>query len=451
MLKTLIFTLAALVVVLMSNVQTGRAQTNPLGDNNFIVWYHDWFQDFQFDEIRSCSFNSDESILAVLSYSSSEYGHNLYRGFISLFDVNTGNLLDSIFIYNETTSDNIVFYNDSTVIIDANNFIRFYNLRTKQMVREIDYLKKNYPTRNISEISITKDKRYLSVSTVQDFFVFDLLTDSVLMKRSIPDMDFFNDPYYNSYVSNKFLDKKNTLLVVHGANLLEFDYKKDTLLNTNYLGCHPEYGNLDVSDSEDMLTYAAWSEEIANYAYIFNLETKKFQKIQVAGVDTLLTWVNFFFKDRFLQLDLTFDPYITRFYDIFEKKSIDKNFPRFTKRNLRSKFSNKILVFDSPAIALVDGDAFITDIPQDDTKVEVLIHPNPGTNQISIDVNLSSMGFYKLKISNVEGNIIKSQDYGYLESGKNQLVLNISDLLSGVYFLNLTNGTHNYNFKLVKE
>jgi len=450
MIKTLL-SLATLVVVLMSNVYVGRAQTNPQGDNNFIVWYHDWFQDFQFDEIRSCSFNSDESILAVLSYSSSEYGHNLYRGFISLFDVNTGNLLDSIFIYNETTSDNIVFYNDSTVIIDANNFIRFYNLRTKQMVREIDYLKKNYPTRNISEISITKDKRYLSVSTVQDFFVFDLLKDSLLMKRSIPDLDFKKNPYYNSYVSNKFLDKKNTLLVVHGANLFEYDYLKDSLFYSSFLGCHPEYGNLDVSDSEDMLTYAAWSEEIANYAYIFNLETKKFQKIQVAGVDTVLSWSNFIFQDKHLQLLIGKIPNLKRLYCLDNHKMYDVDLPRLTYGILRVKNTNKAIVYGPPRIAFIDGDTFITDVPQDDSKTQILIHPNPGTNQVTIEVNLSSMGFYKLKISNVEGNIIKSQDYGYLESGKNQLTLHISDLIPGIYLLNLSNGSQNYNFKLVKE
>ena len=450
-----LLTLAALVL-LMLNLSPGWGQVNHESEQPFIVWYHDWMSDYNFGEIRSCAFNSDESTISILSYSDAEGPNKTYLGYISFFDVNTGNIIDSIRIFNETMSYNIDYVNDSTVVVGADDKLRFYNINTKQMVRENAYIKNKYSgndifhKRMITNMSISADKRYLAASTMQELVVFDLLKDTVLMEVAIPDKE-YKQSEVNKFGNIKFINKKKTLLATKSINLLEYDYLTGTLLNESNLGGLPEYGNFDISDSEDFATYASWYVESSNNAYIMDLETKKYEKIQVAGIDTNCSWSNFIFKDKFLQLDLTFDPSITRFYTLKENKYFDKNLPRFTKRNLRSKFSNKTIVYDSPTIALVDGDVFVSEVSNIDKSIEVLIHPNPGSNSITIEVDLKSIGFYKLILTNLNGERIKSIDYGYLGSGKNVLNLNIQDLLPGIYFMNLTNGKQNYYFKLVKE
>jgi hypothetical protein len=440
----LIFISALTLLICAANPSFG--QIKPQGGNPFVIWEYDWVMGLQLHEIQNCDFSSDESLMVVLS---SDPGIDQRIGYITFIETKTGRIIDSIHIVGTYILD-IKFYNDSTVIVGYNDKLRFYNIHTKQIVKEIDYIKK-FKNRIIQQFTLTNDKKYLAVCTIHEFVVINLETDSIIMERALPDCDINQDPLICYYYSCRFINKKNTLLVVNNSTLLEYDFKRDTLINTYDLSVIPAYWNLDVSDSEDMVTYAEAGNNTP-YTYILNLKTNNIEKIATGETDNYCTWSNFLFKDKFLQLTVSqIDKNKKRLFSIFENKLFDVELPRLTPHNLRSKINNKFIIYGQSRIAYIDGDYFLTDVNNVEKPLETLLHPNPGTIDVKIDINLNESGLYSLKIANNSGNIAKQQNYGFLESGINHLTVQISDLIPGVYFLTLTNGKVTYNFKLVKE
>ena len=88
-----------------------------------------------------------------------------------------------------------------------------------------------------------------------------------------------------------------------------------------------------------------------------------------------------------------------------------------------------------------------TDVTLKTKGTDEVIKPNPGSNVVNLDFNLKESGLYSLKITNYTGNIVKQQNLGYLESGSNDLTIQISDLIPGAYYINMTNGKQTNNFK----
>lgn len=76
---------------------------------------------------------------------------------------------------------------------------------------------------------------------------------------------------------------------------------------------------------------------------------------------------------------------------------------------------------------------------------EIKIHPNPTLGQVIIDHNFHSSGFDVL-LFNAEGKVIPSNIY----SGNNKIIIDFSNQLEGIYFLEINNGTKMYHYKILK-
>jgi hypothetical protein len=447
--KCVLFCFTA-ILLFIADASPGWGQVNPTGDNPYVVWEYDWAFGLQLQLIRNCDFSSDESLLAVLSYD--QYGSK-HDAYITFIETNTGKIIDSIHVKDGFMWD-IKFYNDSTVIVGYNDRLRFYNIHTEQIVREIDYIKKfndvtppRFSPRVINQIALTNDKKYLAISTNYEFVVFDLEKGTPLMEKAISDSAYSKDPLKNVYQSCRFINKTNTMIVANGFNLLEFDYKNDKLVKKYNLLVRPENWNLDVSDSEDLVTYADFGN-VSPAIYILNLKKDKADGYSTGSRNVEKSY--FLFNDKYLHLSRDYDTLTTQLYSIDEKRAFYCNIPKCIDI-LRSKKSNKFILFGNPYLSFIDGDLFITDVNNVEKTLETLLHPNPGTNAVIIDINLKVSDLYSLKISNITGNPVKQQALGYLESGNNHLTIQISDLIPDVYFLTLTNNKQTYNFKLVKE
>ena len=78
----------------------------------------------------------------------------------------------------------------------------------------------------------------------------------------------------------------------------------------------------------------------------------------------------------------------------------------------------------------------------DNNSLEDLnVYPNPTESIITIKTNFVSSIY---QIQSLNGSIVKTG------SGEGEFSININDLPSGVYFLNLDNGIRNYQTKIVK-
>jgi hypothetical protein len=64
--------------------------------------------------------------------------------------------------------------------------------------------------------------------------------------------------------------------------------------------------------------------------------------------------------------------------------------------------------------------------------------PNPANQSTTVNYKLDQPGNVVLQVTDVEGRIVKSQEFGVQNSGVYKYVLNTSDLSSGLYFYSLT-------------
>ncbi len=81
---------------------------------------------------------------------------------------------------------------------------------------------------------------------------------------------------------------------------------------------------------------------------------------------------------------------------------------------------------------------------------QAIIFPNPAQNNSLLYLNLDKKGNVKLSISQMNGAILTSNDYGQL-SGDTKLPLDVSQYKAGMYFVNVTIDGKTNVLKLIKE
>ncbi len=445
--QKMFLTAAALVLLFGSVFSISQVKLNE--ENQFIKWKH-IFPGLQLGSIAGCDFSPDESILAVVS---DNVGSKVY-GYITFIETESGNIIDSIKI-NDGIMFDIKFYNDSTLIVGYNDLLRFYNIHSEKLVREIKYFEKfnigKFPDERIyiSEFAITNDKQFLAVSTKREVVVLDLKTDSVLMEIIVPDKEYYNNLIEKSLHSLRFINKKKTFIFTQGENLFEYNYLANSLINKFELGKGNAFKNLDVSVSEDFVTYAPYDLQTP-FASIIDLRNGTMESIKTGG--TFCYWSNFLFNDKYLHLSIgQWDTLFMHLYSIENKSIKDIKLGRKDPYMLRSKKSNNFIQFSSGGITLINGNAVITDVKDIMPEQVQILRPNPAGSYVEMDVILSESGTYFLKLTNISGKSIKEINMGYLDSGINKLTIPISELRQGIYLLSLTNNKQIYTFKLVKE
>jgi hypothetical protein len=79
------------------------------------------------------------------------------------------------------------------------------------------------------------------------------------------------------------------------------------------------------------------------------------------------------------------------------------------------------------------------------------IYPNPADNSIILPLNLNRPGNLVFNITNSTGKVLKSIDNGFFDIGKHEILVDISILPRGSYFLTATCDEFNQTFKFIKE
>lgn len=72
-------------------------------------------------------------------------------------------------------------------------------------------------------------------------------------------------------------------------------------------------------------------------------------------------------------------------------------------------------------------------------KTQLAFYPNPATDKIAIQFDAVKAGTETIVVSTIQGNPVKQESFS-IEKGRNNIVLNISSLPKGVYFLKTTYG-----------
>nr|MBA3899593.1 T9SS type A sorting domain-containing protein [Bacteroidota bacterium] len=83
-----------------------------------------------------------------------------------------------------------------------------------------------------------------------------------------------------------------------------------------------------------------------------------------------------------------------------------------------------------------------TNIEMHEMFGNVNIYPNPFRNTTNISFGLKETNDVKVKIYNAMGQIVFAENKGILTEGSHTITLNVNNLSSGIYFVNLTVGEH---------
>jgi hypothetical protein len=103
---------------------------------------------------------------------------------------------------------------------------------------------------------------------------------------------------------------------------------------------------------------------------------------------------------------------------------------------------------------LISLDAFqqpvgINDPVPVDTESGFKVFPNPATDRVTVAFELQSTASVRMEVFNLNGTLVKSYDLGRQPQGRQDLVVNCSNLSSGTYIVRLTIGNKTYSNKLV--
>jgi hypothetical protein len=82
---------------------------------------------------------------------------------------------------------------------------------------------------------------------------------------------------------------------------------------------------------------------------------------------------------------------------------------------------------------------------------QLVIYPNPFTSNFNLSFYKKQNGITLITISDVLGKLVKSIPANNTQIGRNEIVLNLSELNSGIYFCNLNSNNENKTVKIIKH
>jgi len=90
-------------------------------------------------------------------------------------------------------------------------------------------------------------------------------------------------------------------------------------------------------------------------------------------------------------------------------------------------------------------------VKENNTAVTMNIYPNPADEYSYIDINLTKSSKVNLTVTNLVGQTVFTKTYGNLASGNQKLVVNVSNLNSGIYFFTIQAGNERLTKKIIVE
>ena len=82
--------------------------------------------------------------------------------------------------------------------------------------------------------------------------------------------------------------------------------------------------------------------------------------------------------------------------------------------------------------------------------IQFSLYPNPTTKNCFIDINLIESSNLEITVLNYLGQVLKQKSYN-ANFGKNEIEVDLNNVQSGIYFVNIKNGKFTTTKKLIVE
>jgi len=94
---------------------------------------------------------------------------------------------------------------------------------------------------------------------------------------------------------------------------------------------------------------------------------------------------------------------------------------------------------------------FQTNVNTDQSTVKNTISPNPTTGNVNISFNNKYLSFFRYDVINDSGQVILSNDIGFLQPTNNNLNINISSFPTRHYLIRVNSEMEEFTFNIIKE
>lgn len=438
MLKAKILTLAALLVVLMSNVNVGRAEEEPFGSLE-VLWEIQYPGDI-------FAISPDESLLVTRNKES--YGAKT----IKVYDLKDGNLLREFpdMVGEDTTRYGLAFLPDNKTIVYACN-ITYPKGKTRIYRRDI-------------ETGIIKDSTFAP--------------DSLYDFAQIRDMQVTPDGKYLIVSIGEAYQTSSVHLFIYDAHNMEL-VKRIQRINTPF--------KLKVSPNSQYLSFSEINTDGKTYAvYYYDIYKGTFKIIQYKDKDyNGITDIQFSKDSK--KIVFTREHDMIGIYD-FEKDSLQKIEMKGTRFRTANFLNDSLLIFSS----LVENGHFLLNLKNNEIKIFPfrgsvfftflymedyiytgpiltgritgltefissvidknnfqIIYPNPTTQTLTIPNNGIAYP-EQIRINNLDGLSIQIQTTDII-IGKNSIQINVGSLQIGSYLLTIQTQNKISSYKFLKN
>jgi hypothetical protein len=97
----------------------------------------------------------------------------------------------------------------------------------------------------------------------------------------------------------------------------------------------------------------------------------------------------------------------------------------------------------------IDVGNFLTSIEIENNNK--ILYPNPTTGEINISLTKQNASYFSYEVVSNTGQILLSDEIGYLSSGDNTFSINIPSISCGQYILYLFSSQEKFIFNIIKE
>jgi len=427
-----LFTLAALVVVLMSNVQTGRAQTNELTDT---VWTKFTYP----NAINAVKFTPDGRYLA------SGGDDSIPR----LWDAETGELIRE-FQGNDCKIWSLDINNtgEMLAIVNDSSEIFVWNLENGEIIKIIDYYKEFGGKSNGRCVTFSHNGRYLASllshsgksSTEHDLVLFDVNTWNKITNISDIAVPFNVDFSPNDQLlaaSNLVFGEKRIAIGIYQVPSLQFMGKLDEYENSSRSTKFSNDGNL-IAGAFEVIPNKIWNT--SDWSLKSEIGGGGDSKVIEFSPDSkYVVFQKGYFGNRHIQ--------------IWENQLMKYEYP------VSSLASSISISPDMKFIAMSNGSGIIvynakwnpTSVEEESIQIlEPEIFPNPNDGKAIIRFNLLKNTDISVDIYDINSRLLSNIFKGQLNQGI-QSIEWLAKVPNGIYFARISSGTSVSSIKIIVQ
>ncbi len=421
--KTVQFFFLIAILLAISGLEHAKAQS--LAEDT--VWTKKTDQSLGFFQVK---FSDNDSIIVGHGY-----GNDLF------FEAKTGKEIARISGNNE-----VHFIDNDNKFIrlnDEGSKIEIFDINSWQVIDTLvhDGLK-IYPL-----TSISNNKRYFVAVIQGSLRIWDIETKQILITKNYKNEE---NLYKFNVEQVKFTCNDNAIICTEYKEYVDPENPNNPYSKLNHVIYN--FNTLDSIDAiigkayfrlSNTCSYISFKRSDPTYGVeIYDFNTKELLwKIPINGPS--LTGIEFSPDDKYLVTSPTI-----QIWDIESKKQVI-SYQSGTSRNIAISHDGKYIISSIGRYLFNWFAMWEGTYVEENADNSTIIYPNPTNGIVTINFTQQLPEITNISLTNINGAVIRDLFNNFLESGQQSMNFEVSDLVNGSYFINVSNSHLNLFFKLI--